>query len=115
MASTKKADALFSKAVRSRGKCEMAGLFPKIKCNGVLQCAHIISRRYRAIRWDESNAFCACAAHHLYQTHHPLEFETEMEQRWPNLWWDLRQSALQLAPMDAAAVIARLSEDREEA
>jgi hypothetical protein len=79
MASTKKADALFSKAVRSRGKCEMAGLFPKIKCNGVLQCAHIISRRYRAIRWD------------------------------------VRQSALQLAPMDAAAVIARLSEDREEA
>jgi hypothetical protein len=71
---TKKADSLFSAAVRSRERCEIAewGLAGP-PCSGVLQCCHIISRRYRAIRWDERNALCGCQAHHTYYTHRPLE------------------------------------------
>lgn len=63
-----KADRLFSLVVRSRGRCEKCG-----KAD-TLQTAHIISRRYVAIRTDEANAFCLCAACHYYFTDHPVEF-----------------------------------------
>jgi ABC-type proline/glycine betaine transport system ATPase subunit len=41
-----KADRLFSLKVREIGYCQLAAWFPKIRCNGNLQCCHIISRRY---------------------------------------------------------------------
>lgn len=67
------ADRLFSLIVRSRGKCEI-GVVGKCPSGG-LQCAHIVSRRYRAVRWDESNALCACAGCHHWMTVRPLEWE----------------------------------------
>ncbi len=71
---TKIADALFSKLVRSVGYCEMAGAFG-IACNGNLQCSHIFGRGARILRFERINAICACAAHHMYTTHHPYHFE----------------------------------------
>jgi hypothetical protein len=68
------ADRVFAKRVRSRGICE-GEAERKVACNGELQCAHIIRRRYFALRWDEANALSLCAAHHLYWTHHQLEWE----------------------------------------
>ena len=63
MNATKKADALFGAAVRARGKCEMAPLFPAITCNGNLQCAHIVSRVSLATiclnRWTPTPYFSA--------------------------------------------------------
>ena len=105
MNATKRADALFSAAVRSRGVCEIAewGLAGP-PCSGALQCCHIISRRYRAIRWDEDNALCGCQAHHTYYTHRPLEWEEAC--RVNGIDWDrLRDIALNGKPVDPYLVI----------
>ncbi len=71
---TKIADALFSKLVRSVGYCEVYGAWG-MECNGNLQCSHIFGRGARILRFERINAICACAAHHMYTTHHPYHFE----------------------------------------
>jgi hypothetical protein len=58
-----KADALFSKLIRSRGYCQRCGKTRD------LQCAHIIGRSYNATRTMEKNAWCLCAGCHLTTTH----------------------------------------------
>lgn len=64
----KKADKLFSEVIRSRGECEKCGS----KTN--LQCAHIISRTNKHLRWDESNALCLCFRCHFFWFHrNPLD------------------------------------------
>jgi len=40
----------------------------------VLQCAHIVSRKYSATRTDLDNAFCLCAGCHWHYTLNPAEF-----------------------------------------
>lgn len=107
----KRADTEFSKWVRNRdGKCVVAPWFPNIKCNGNLQCCHIISRRYHAIRWSPDNAVAGCAAHHLYGTHHPLEWEQAV--RKAGIDYDnLRYCALNDKPMDPDDVLLWLRGD----
>ena len=65
----KKADILFSQIIRVKGRCEAKGL-DSIRCNGNLQCAHIIGRGNRTLRFDEMNALCLCASHHFWYTNH---------------------------------------------
>lgn len=48
-----KADLLFSRIVRSRGKCERCG-----DTRGPFDTAHIVKRRYSATRCIEDNAWC---------------------------------------------------------
>jgi hypothetical protein len=64
----KRADVLFSRLIRSRGRCE--------HCGGTenLQCAHIISRRFSATRVMSENALCLDAKCHHHFTDHPVEF-----------------------------------------
>jgi len=61
-------DKIFSKIIRSKGACE--------RCGGVdnLQCAHIYSRKFGSVRFDEDNALCLCAKCHRWGHDHPLEF-----------------------------------------
>lgn len=85
-------DELFGKIVRSSGLC--VG-----RCDGqpkgALQCAHGFSRRYRATRWDERNAFCLCQGCHLYWTLRPLEWDQWLRVRWgQDLYDELRALAL---------------------
>lgn len=40
-----------------------------------VQWAHVYSRRYRAIRWDERNSMALCYPCHRWQTFNPLEGE----------------------------------------
>lgn len=54
------ADALFSRIVRSRGRCE----YPGCTSQGPYDTAHLIGRRYSATRCMEENAVCACRSHH---------------------------------------------------
>ena|SRR3990167_5124624 len=63
------ADSLFSKIIRNVGKC--------YKCGNTynLQCAHIFSRTYYTIRWNELNAVCLCSGCHVFFTYHPIEWE----------------------------------------
>ncbi len=65
---TEEADKLFSLAVRSVGVCQIDDDRP---CNGNLQCMHILSRSFRAVRWDRNNALCGCAGHHKHYTENP--------------------------------------------
>lgn len=63
-------DVLFSKFIRARdGFCQSTG---SGACWGDLECAHILSRRFKAVRWDLTNAVALCAGHHDWYTRHPL-------------------------------------------
>lgn len=63
-----KADRLFSQLIRSRGRCE--------NCGGTtnLQTAHVIPRRYAAVRVDPANAYCLDARCHMRFTEHAAEW-----------------------------------------
>lgn len=65
-----KCDKLFSIFIRARDKVCVA-------CGSArnLQCAHVFSRRYLKVRWDERNAVALCAGCHVKFTHFPLEWE----------------------------------------
>jgi hypothetical protein len=65
------ADRLFSLLVRQRDKrCQVPG------CRDMrLQCAHVLSRRYFATRWNPYNAMALCVGHHKQYTHDPIGWE----------------------------------------
>ena len=74
----KKADKLFSEIVRSKGKCEHCG---KVES---LQCAHVLSRTNKHLRWNEDNALCLCTRCHLFWAHKsPLEFSDWFKKNYP--------------------------------
>lgn len=101
------ADALFAEHIREAGECAAFGT--KLVCNGNLQCAHIVSRRYMAVRWSDQNALSLCGAHHTYFTHSPLEWEQFC--RDIGIDWDgLREVALNDPPMQPMFVVERLKE-----
>ncbi len=72
-----KADALFSKLVRSLGRCEHCFTQDTV----ALQCAHVISRRYSATRCMRENAFCLCWTCHRGFTDHPDEWMDFVDQK----------------------------------
>lgn len=85
----KQADTLFSQIVRSAGRCA--------NCSSTehLQCAHGFSRRYRAVRFDERNAWPLCRSCHVYFTHRPLEWDDWMVSRLgDHRYVELRHEAL---------------------
>lgn len=55
-----KATKLHSQVVRARGFCQRCGEQDYSK----LECAHIIGRRYNAVRTDETNAWALCHSCH---------------------------------------------------
>lgn len=63
------ADVWFSKAVRKRdGACMVCF---KTEAN---ECAHIVGRRNKAVRWCAMNALSLCHYHHRHFTENPLAF-----------------------------------------
>lgn len=108
----KRADAMFSLKVRSIGRCQADDGRP---CKGVLQCAHLFSRRYRAVRWTDDNAVSLCAGHHLYYTHRPIEWDNWMQNRLTlNRYEELRHLALTGGKPDMAEVLSRLEHKGEQ-
>lgn len=71
---TKTLDCLWSKLVKlkAKGQCEWCG------SNKTLNSHHVIGRRNKATRWNESNGVCLCAYHHMLSKNsahqNPLEF-----------------------------------------
>ncbi len=69
----RKATALHSQYVRTRDggcvRCRVNGAVPSSQ----LHCAHIVSRRYAAVRTYEWNACALCSACHRRLTEHPNE------------------------------------------
>jgi len=68
-----KLDAIFSALIRERANqlCESTG-----RCGSEVQleCAHIVGRRNKAVRWHPLNAFSLCHSEHRRFTENPLEF-----------------------------------------
>lgn len=112
MASTKRCDVLFSRLVRVEGMCQIRKM---ANCPvGNLQCAHGFSRRYRAVRWDPRNAFAACAGCHMYFTHHPIEWDDFLRERWGvELYDELKGLALAGEKVDLGEIEARLKKALE--
>jgi hypothetical protein len=110
-AKRKLADALFSKRVRARGFCEIAG-FDDLRCAGYLQTCHLISRRYLSVRFEEANAVAGCSAHHVYYTHHPLEWDEFCKAfLGANAWARMRRRAMDArGTPDYDTILARLRE-----
>lgn len=65
---THKLDIVFSKVVRSVGRCE------RCSSSHELQCAHIYSRRYVHTRWHSLNALALCASCHFWAHQNPRDF-----------------------------------------
>lgn len=100
----READRIFSARIRARGECENTGAEHK----GSFQCAHGFSRRYKAVRWDERNAFCLCAGCHWYFTNRPLEWDEWMRQRMGADYETVRLLALKTDTVDVKAELERL-------
>jgi len=84
------ADRLFSQYIRTRDGWACT------RCGSPLhtQCAHLISRSYRAIRFSPLNATALCQGCHVYMTHRPLEWQDWCEEKWPGRWATLKAQAL---------------------
>lgn len=65
----KKLDIVFSKLIRSKGRCDRCGMADYSK----LQTSHIYTRANLAVRWDELNADCFCAGCHFWWHQNPVE------------------------------------------
>ena len=104
---TKACDTLFSKIIRARGCCEINHV---TKCpSGPLQCCHIFSRSYRAVRFDERNAVAGCAGCHLFFTLNPEEWDDwRVEHLGIGLYEELRAKAMAGGRSDLAEVKAAL-------
>ena len=106
----RKADLLFSEIIRSKGYCENCG-----RSDGVqLQTAHIISRRYAAVRTDTDNAFCLCAKCHRRFTDFPREFSHFITDKLGSEKYDqLSAKALPLTKVNWEAEYIRLKKLKE--
>ena len=84
------ADALFSQYIRTRDgwACRVCGSPLRI------QCGHIISRRYHAVRFDPMNAVALCGRCHMKYTRNPLAWEAWVEDRFPRRLGMLKGQAL---------------------
>lgn len=103
------ADALFAAAIRSIGYCEECGARGE---GAVLQCAHILSRSYNAVRTDFRNAVALCRACHFYYTPRPLQWEDWARERiGTDLYDELRRKAVASPPVDWPGEVLRLRTD----
>jgi hypothetical protein len=78
----------FSKYIRRVGYCELhhhpkfTTMGVQISCSGVLQCCHKISRKHKAILFDERNVFCGCAGSNNWAHWNQLEWDKLWRQLW---------------------------------
>jgi hypothetical protein len=81
----KKLDKAWSKAVLSKGKCEVCGLREHLNAH------HIEGRRNLRLRWDLQNGVCLCSGCHVFRKESahqsPEWFHFFLEE---NRWEDLQ-------------------------
>ncbi len=100
-----RADMHFASKIRRINRC----LAEDGNCLGGFQCCHIIGRSYSNIRWDERNAVCMCARHHAYFTHHPVQWDVFIEEKFPGRMAELRPLALADGRPDMEEVLRTLA------
>lgn len=102
-AAKNKADFVFSRIVRSVGRCERCGTLYN------LQCAHWLSRRYSNTRTDFDNAFCLCAGCHRYFTADPTAWALwALSKRGREVYDRLREAANRKSEIDWPDELGRL-------
>lgn len=78
---------------RDGGACRKCG-----KTTGQLHWAHIYSRRFLSVRWNELNSMVLCAGCHLFCHHNPIEggefFKAELGEQIYNGLRTLRNAGL---------------------
>jgi len=105
-ASMRQADKAFSTYIKDRDgwACRHCG-----RVAVVMQCAHLVSRRYRAVRWSPDNAVALCAPCHVRYTFRPLEWEAWIEERFPGRLAELKARALAgVAHVDYGEVLEQI-------
>jgi hypothetical protein len=100
-----RADRLVADFVKARD-CGCVVVWPGTKHGGGLQWSHLIRRSYHSTRWDPQASVAMCAAHHVWFTHHPLEFD-EWTTFWlgPGAYSGLKYKALEGARPDLEQII----------
>ena len=88
-------DELFSRIIRNRaianvGGCERCWAWKADYKQ--LQCAHMFTRKYHSVRWDEENAVGVCAGCHFFLDSHPQEKIDFFKQRLGEEKFDLLQA-----------------------
>lgn len=101
-----KADKLAGDHVRARGYCQLGGA-DHVTCNGNLQWAHIVGRSNHRLRWEEYNALCLCAGHHMWYTYHPYEWVRIIDQEFPEYAAEIEKHRNEIWDKDINAVIRR--------
>jgi hypothetical protein len=105
----RKLDKIVGAEVRSLGMCQGGAVTQG--CKGPLQWAHGFSRRYLGTRWDLRNGLCLCAAHHLYFTHRPAEWEMWLQRYYGMTeYLALQAKALQITHVTRDDLERRLAE-----
>lgn len=107
LALRKECDRRFAIAVKERDgwACRACG----DHLHGV-QCAHIVSRRYHAVRWTMANAVALCARCHMRFTNDPLGWDAWVEERFGNaVYGELKRLARQgVETIDYGLIMASL-------
>ncbi len=99
------ADRLFSEFIKTRDDWTCRACW-SVK---VIQCAHLVSRRYRATRWSADNAVALCSRCHMRWTYNPLAWEEWCEEQFPGRLFELKRRALAgVAWVDYEAVMESL-------
>ena len=101
-------DKIFSKLIRSVGKCARCGKGePEVQ----LQCSHIYSRGNLATRWDELNAKCLCAGCHWWWGLNPAEARDWLETiRTPEQIGELKRRANSIKKWEVVELKALLAQ-----
>ena len=102
-----KADSLFSQIVRSRGRCERCGSLER----SLFQCAQVIGRDNKALRWDANNALNLCDPCHRWAHDKPKLFKAWFKEKFPDRYaWIMlhKDDTLQLRWYDYEDLIKML-------
>ena len=95
-----KLDIAFSLYIRTRDgfRCRFCK-----RTGGIMDCAHIFSRRHAGTRYDPENAVCLCRGCHMRFTTEPMEF-SDWVRSWmgPKRHLILRCKALTVTKFTAA-------------
>lgn len=105
----RKADALWSQAIRSAGACAKCGATDK-----QLHAHHLIGRRVLATRWRLENGICLCAGCHVYaldSAHiNPVAFLAWLDNARPDQHLWARRHRHDRGKVDVQAAVDFLSE-----
>lgn len=104
----KRCDSLFGEIIRLRDgmKCCKTG-----RTDGVLQVAHIFSRRYMNTRWEPDNVVLLASGIHIFWAHkHPADFISWFEDKYPERWEKIKRMRMEIVKVTTDWLIGKWME-----